>query len=88
MKRKQIGMIPVQATTKSRRQIKMKGRGPAIQGRPRLVTQLKRQLEVGDDDEDDGGILRHKLPSKKNRKVAVHSLMESVRAGKSATKKH
>ena len=67
----------------------MRGRGAASQGRPRVLTQLRRQLVVGDGEgEDDGGIMRHKLPAKKARTAPAHSLMDSVRLGKSATKKH
>ena len=52
-------MIPVQATAKSRRLFKLRGSRSAIQGRPRLAQRLVVQLAV-DDDDLDGGEVRHK----------------------------
>ena len=66
----------------------MRGSRAAVQGRPRLTQGLGVQLTVGDDEEDDGGYVRHKLPSMKRKKGASHSLNEAVLANKRSTKKH
>ena len=68
----------------------MRGRRPALQGRPRLGSRLAVQMLVDDDDEDgDAGIVRHKLPGKKSQKKATaHSLSSSVLANKRIARKH
>ena len=85
-----MGIIPVQATAKSRRMFKLRGSRSAIQGRPRKEQKLAVQLSVGEDDGSDGGVVCHKLPHKKQRLApgAGHSLMESVGAPRQASKKH
>ena len=87
MKRKKISSIPVQATAKSRRLHKMRGSRPAIQGRPRLGQKLRVQLTVGEGEEEDGGIVRHKLPAKNYKKGTGHSFSTSVAANKRSAKK-
>ena len=89
-KRKRIGLIPVQSTSKSRRLYKLRGSRSAVQGRPRLDTRLAVQLAVGDDSETEGGVVRHKLPSRRKRTHAggEHSLDSAVRANRKASKKH
>ena len=82
-----MGKIPIQASAKRRRIIKLRGSSSAIQGRPRKGTRLTVQLNVGEVSEDEGGILRHKLPSKKRKKGADHSLESAVSGNKRATKK-
>ena len=94
-------MIPIQATAKARRQFKMRGRGLARQGRPRLSE--KRQSVAGGDGgsvrHEDGeglagsgveveGSVRHKLPSKKRKIGVSHSLSEAVASNKRSAKKH
>lgn len=61
-----------------------------MQGRPRLASRVAVQMAVGEDDEMDGGIVRHKLPSKKKRSHAgaEHSLQSAVNANRKASKKH
>ena len=86
-KRKKIGFIPVQATAKSRRLYKLRGSRPARQGRSRLSSRLAVQMTVGEDDEEDGGVVRHKLPSKSHKKGSAHKLSASVLANKRGTKK-
>ena len=83
-------MIPVQATSRSRRLFKLRGSRSALQGRPRQATRLAVQMAVGEDDETDGGVVRHKLPSKKKRSHpgAEHNLMSAVKANRKASKKH
>ena len=85
-----MGIIPVQATAKSRRMFKLRGSRSAIQGRPRKEQKLAVQLSVGEDDGSDGGVVHHKLPHKKQRLApgVGHSLMESVGANRRASKKH
>ena len=80
-------MIPIQATAKARRHFKMRGWGLAMQGRPRLSEKQSVQLAVagGSDGE---GFVRHKLPSKKRKTGASHSLSEAVASNKRAAKKH
>ena len=82
-------MIPVQATAKSRRLFKLRGSRSAIQGRPRLAQRLVVQLAV-DDDDLDGGEVRHKLPSKKKRLCpsSEHNLNNAVKANRRPSKKH
>ena len=89
-KKKKIGLIPVQATARSRRLYKLRGSRSAVQGRPRLTDRLIVQLAVGEDEDTDGGILRHKLPGRKQRshKGGEHSLMAAVLANRRASKKH
>ena len=88
LKRKRIGLIPVQATAQSRRMFKMRGRAPALQGRPRNSQRLAVQLTVGAEEEEDGGVVRHKLPTMKKRKRTSHSLVSATEANKRASKKH
>ena len=87
LKRKKIGLIPVQVTAKSRRVYKMRGSRSAVAGRPRLGLKLSVQMNVDDENEDDG-VLRHKLPTKKRKKGDIHDLMSSVGAGRGPSKKH
>ena len=88
LKRKKTGLIPVQATAKSRRLYRTRGSRTAVQGRSRLSQGLSIQLAVGDTDQEDSGVLRHKLPSKKRKVGSAHSLGSSVSANKRGTKKH
>ena len=81
----------MQATARSRRLYKLRGSRSAVQGRPRLGTRLAVQLAVGEDDDTDGGIVRHKLPSGKKKRArpgAEHSLNNAVEANRRASKKH
>ena len=87
LKRKHAGMIGIQATAKSRRLYKMRGRAVAVQGRPRHGQRVAVQLSVGDDSEEDGGVLRHKLPFKQKRKGQKHSLSNAVANNKRSAKK-
>ena len=88
LKRKKIGLIPVQTTAKSRRLYKMRGSRAAVQGRPRHGQRMSVQLDIGEGEEDDGGVLRHKLPSMKRKTGPGHSLSNAVSANKRSTKKH
>ena len=88
LKRKKVGFIPVQTTAISRRFFKQRGSRVALTGRPRKNTQLASQMVVGDDDESDQGILRHKLPTKKQRIHPAHNLASLVSANKRNIKKH
>ena len=90
MKRKRIGLIPVQSTAKSRRLYKLRGSKSAVQGRPRLGQRLTVQLTVGEEEDTDGGVVRHKLPSKNKKKGggAEHNLSSAVTANRRASKKH
>ena len=83
-------MIPVQSTAKSRRLYKMRGRRPALQGRPRQGTKLLSQMVVGDGEDEDGGIVRHKLPGGKQckKRVSGHSLASAVLSNRRSSKKH
>ena len=67
----------------------MRGNRSAVQGRPRLSQRLHVQLAV-DDDDCDGGVLRHKLPAKKDRDCPSkeHGLNKSVLANRRSSKKH
>ena len=78
------------ATARSRRLYKLRGSRSAVQGRPRQATRLAVQMAVGEDDETDGGIVRHKLPTKKKRSHpgSDHSLHTAVQANRKASKKH
>ena len=89
LKRKKSGMIPVQVTAKSRRVYKLRGSRSAHTGRPRKEHKLAVQMNV-DDDEEAGGVLRHKLPYKKRKvgKGNVHDLMSAVSEGRGPSKKH
>ena len=81
-KKKKIGLIPVQATARSRRLYKLRGSRSAVQGRPRLTDRLIVQLAVGEDEDTDGAILRHKLPGRKqiSNKGGENSLMAAMLA--------
>ena len=68
-------MIGIQATAKSRRLYKKRGQMVAV------------QLSVGDDSEEDGGVLRHKLPFKQKRKGQKHSLSNAVANNKRSANK-
>ena len=83
MKKKNFGMIPIQTTAVARRQFKLRGRTLAFQGRPRIGVPKTRQR----DDTDSSGV-RHKLPARKRKAGASHSLNEAVVLNKRATKKH
>ena len=53
-----------------------------------MGTRLVTQLTVGDGDEDnDEGIVRHKLPAKKRKKAKPHCLNDAVLANKRSVKK-
>ena len=68
---------------------KMRGSRLAVQGRSRLGTRLATQLTVGDnDDEEDEGVLRHKLPTNITKKGRPHSLKDAVSANRRPVKKH
>ena len=82
-----MGYIPVQSTAVSRRLYKMRGSRLAVQGRSRLGTRLATQLTVTDQD-DDGGVVRHKLPTKQKRKARCHSLNDAVQTNKRSVRKH
>ena len=47
-------------------------------------------MSVGDDDETEAGVVRHKLPTKRKRVYAgtEHSLDSAVSANRKASKKH
>ena len=89
MKKKKAGIIPVQATAKSRRLYKMRGSRSSVQGRPRAAQRLSVQLAV-DDGELDEGEVRHKLPTKKMRLCpsSDHNLDNAVEANRRQSKKH
>ena len=89
-KRKKVGLIPVQATAKSRRLVKMRGSRNAIQGRPRKRSSLDIQMCIGEDNDTDGGIVRHKLPVKKKRvqEAGEHSLSSAILNNRRHSKKH
>ena len=80
----------MQATSRSRRLYKLRGSRNAVQGKPRQATRLAVHIGVGEDDETDGGIVRHKLPTKKKRYYpgSDHSLQAAVQANRKASKKH
>ena len=85
-KRKKGKYINVQATSKSRRAIRIRGIRAAYFGAPKKDRQLKVQLCV----DDDADVFAHKLPgkSKKKKTKHPHNLMKSVNEGRSAEKKH
>ena len=89
VKKKRAGIIPVQATVKSRRLYKMRGSRSAMQGRPRAAQRLSVQLAV-DDGELDGGEVRHKLPTKKRSLCpsSEHNFDNAVEANRRQSKKH
>ena len=61
----------------------------AVQGRSRLGTKLVTQLTVGDDDEsEDAGVIRTKLPANMTKKGRPNSLMDAVSANRRPVKKH
>ena len=68
----------------------MRGRRPALQGRPRLGTKLSSQMVVGDGEDEDGGIVRHKLPGGKQSKkrASGHSLASAMLSNRRSAKKH
>ena len=68
---------------------KLRGSRSAIQGRPRLAQRLSVQLAI-DDDDLDGGEVRHKLPTKKRRLCpsADHNLGAAIDSNRRASKKH
>ena len=86
-KRKKGKYINVQATSKSRRSIALRGSRAAYFGAPRKDQQLKLQLCISNHDDD---VFAHKLPGKSNKKNKKHphNLMMSVHAGRAAEKKH
>ena len=63
----------------------MRGNRSAVQGRPRQAQRLTVQLAV-DDQDLDGGVVRHFLPSKSNS--IVHSLDRAVVENRRSSKKH
>ena len=67
----------------------MRGSRSAVPKRPRHGQRLAVQLTVSDGDTD-GGIVRHKLPTKKKRAKdsSAHNLMSAVSANRKASKKH
>ena len=85
-KRKKGKYINVQATSRSRRAIPLRGSRAAYFGAPTKAQQLKAQLCVTETDE----VFGHKLPgmSKKKKKKHPHDLMKSVAAGRAAERKH
>ena len=86
-KRKKGKYINVQATSKSRRAIALRGSRSAYFGAPRKDQQLKVQLCISSNDDD---VFAHKLPgkSKKKKKKHPHNLMMSIHAGRAAERKH
>ena len=76
-------MIPIQTTAVARRQFKLRGRTLAFQGRPRAGVPHTRQRGV-----TEPSAVRHKLPARKRKAGASHSLNEAVILNKRATKKH
>ena len=85
-KRKKGAYINVQATSKSRRAIALRGSRAAYFGAPRKSKGPKTQLIESRGEQ----IVAHKLPgkSKKIRKKHPHNLMDAVLAGRAAEKKH
>ena len=66
----------------------MRGSRVATQGRARQGARLATQLTVGDEEDEDGGVVRYKLPTSKVRKARPHSLSDAVVANKRPVKKH
>ena len=68
----------------------MRGRRPALQGRPRLGAKLSSQMVIGDGEDEDGGVVRYKLPGGKQckKRVSGHSLASAVISNRRSTKKH
>ena len=85
-KRKKGQYINVQATSRSRRAIKLRGSREAFFGAPTKRQQLRVQMLVNDKDD----VVEHKLPgkSKKKKKKHPHDLMLSVQAVRAAERKH
>ena len=85
-KRKKGKYINVQATSKSRRAIQLRGSRAAYFGAPTKSQQLRAQMCVTETDD----VFGYKLPgkSKKKKKKHPHDLMKSVAAGRAAEKKH
>ena len=78
----------MQSTAKSRRLFKFRGSRAGIQGRPRIRQRLAVQLDLGNcDEDDDGGVVKHKLPSKKQNTGTAHSLSKSVAKNKRSARK-
>ena len=86
-KRKKGKYINVQATSRSRRAIPIRGSRSAFFGAPRKDQRVKTQLFLSGQDDD---VFAHKLPgkSKKKKKKHPHNLMKSVMEGRSAERKH
>ena len=89
MKRKRVGLIPVQATAKARR---LRWNRKALQGRPRKAHNLMMKLRVEADDSIDkeGYVVRHGLPQKKHSVApgSRHCLREAVDSNRRGSKKH
>ena len=87
MKQKKGQYINVQATSRSRRAIPLRGSRSAFFGAPRKGQQLRSQLNLSGEDQD---IYGHKLPekSRKKKKKHPHNLIRSVLEGRAAEKKH
>ena len=66
----------------------MRGSRAALQGRPRHNQRLSVQLDIREGEDDDGGVVRHKLPSMKHKTGSSHSLNSAVMANKRSAKKH
>ena len=81
----------MQATARSRRLFQLRGSTSAVQGRHRLASTVVVQMAVGEDDETEGGIMRHKLPNKKKRSHlgsdSEHSLQSAVIANRKTKRK-
>ena len=64
----------------------MRGRSKAVTGRPRAAQRLSVQMTIADDDENDAGIVRHKLPGRKVKKGQEHSLNNAIVNNKRSSK--
>ena len=84
-KRKKGKYINVQATSRSRRSIQLRGNRAAYFGAPRKAQHLRIQMCVTETDD----VFGHKLPglSKKKKKKHPHDLMKSVNAERAAERK-
>lgn len=65
----------------------MRGIRAALQGRPRNNQRLSVQLYIGEGEEEDGGVFRHKLPTMKRKIGSGHSFSSAVAANKRSAKK-
>ena len=85
-KRKKIGkLIPVQVTAKSRREYKHRGRVVGTAGRRVKDQEERKQMVVGENDEN----VYHTLPKqKKAKKKQIHSLKQAVEINRPGAKKH